>query len=57
MRRCLRKDPAQRLQHLGDARLEIEEARAEPEGASGIAVPSRNPSKVLTAWALLGDVC
>ncbi len=27
LRRCLQKDPRQRLQHIGDARLEIEEAQ------------------------------
>jgi len=27
LRRCLQKDPARRLQHIGDARIEIEEAR------------------------------
>src|SRR5262249_46394953 len=30
LERCLRKDPAQRLQHLGDARIEIEDAIASP---------------------------
>jgi serine/threonine-protein kinase len=30
LRRCLAKDPNHRLQHIGDARVEIEEALAEP---------------------------
>jgi eukaryotic-like serine/threonine-protein kinase len=30
LRRCLEKEPRQRLQHIGDARLEIEEALASP---------------------------
>src|SRR5438067_624951 len=34
LRRCLRKDPARRLQHIGDARIEIEEAQAEPVAAA-----------------------
>ena len=34
LRRCLRKDTAQRLRDIGDARLEIDEAMAEPPGTS-----------------------
>ncbi len=30
LRRCLEKDPRRRLQHMGDARIEIEEALANP---------------------------
>jgi serine/threonine-protein kinase len=30
LRRCLQKDPGRRLQHAGDARIEIDEAIAEP---------------------------
>ena len=30
LRRCLEKDAKRRLQHIGDARLELEEAQAEP---------------------------
>ncbi len=30
LRRCLQRDPGRRLQHTGDARIEIEEAIAEP---------------------------
>ena len=33
LRRCLQKDPARRLRDIGDARLEIEEIRAEGSGA------------------------
>ena len=32
LRRCLQKDARRRLQHIGDARLELEEAQAEPSG-------------------------
>ena len=38
LRRCLQKDPARRLRDLGDARLEIEEIRAEGSGARTPAV-------------------
>ena len=31
LRRCLRADPVRRLRHIGDARLELEEALAAPE--------------------------
>ena len=34
LRRCLQKDPARRLRDIGDARLEIEEIRAEGSGAA-----------------------
>jgi len=30
LRRCLRRDPARRLRHVGDARLELEEAAEQP---------------------------
>jgi Tol biopolymer transport system component len=33
LRRCLQKDPSRRLQHVGDARLELEEALADPGGS------------------------
>jgi len=59
LRRCLQKDPARRLRDIGDARLEIEEIRAEGSGARG---PSRpvggvTPSGRLRApllWGLAG---
>jgi serine/threonine-protein kinase len=38
LRRCLQKDPARRLRDIGDARLEIEEIRAEGSGARAPAV-------------------
>ncbi len=39
LRRCLQKDPARRLRDVGDARLEIEEIRAEGSGARVPAAP------------------
>ena len=38
LRRCLQKDPARRLRDIGDARLEIEEIRAEGSGTGAPAV-------------------
>ncbi len=41
LRRCLQKDAARRLQHIGDARLELEEALAtEPEPSTAVAPPT-----------------
>jgi hypothetical protein len=39
LRRCLVKDPKLRLRDIGDARLEIDEARAEPEAPAVTASP------------------
>ena len=39
LRRCLRKDVAERLQHIGDARLELTEADSETHGGAPAAVP------------------
>jgi pimeloyl-ACP methyl ester carboxylesterase len=59
LRRCLRRDPARRLRHIGDARLELEEASEEaavhePGGGSGV-----QPAEIGTesAWPLTTDVC
>ncbi len=43
LRRCVTKDPNHRLQHIGDARIEIEEALAEPS------TPSSNEVEAGTA--------
>ncbi len=41
LRRCLQKDARRRLQHIGDARLELEEAQVEPTGTvDDAAVPT-----------------
>jgi Tol biopolymer transport system component len=45
LRRCLRKDPSERLRHIGDARLEIDEAGTEVD--SGGAKPAHR-------WDALG---
>jgi serine/threonine-protein kinase len=43
LRRCLQRDLQRRLRHIGDARIEIEEALAEPAGspASALAAPPK----------------
>jgi Tol biopolymer transport system component len=55
LRRCLQKDPAWRLRDIGDARLEIEEIRAEGSGALSPAVLREGtPSGRLRAPLLYG---
>ena len=54
LRRCLRRDLRNRLQHIGDARLEIAEAESEPAlaGASGTRSTARR-ARLLVAAALI----
>ncbi|MGH9776860.1 MAG: protein kinase domain-containing protein, partial [Candidatus Acidiferrales bacterium] len=47
LRRCLQKDPKQRLQSIADARLDIEEALAAPAALEVVGVPAVRP---LPAW-------
>jgi serine/threonine protein kinase/Tol biopolymer transport system component len=55
LRRCLQKDPARRLRDIGDARLEIEEIRAEGSGARVSEVPHEGaPSGRIRTPALWG---
>lgn len=56
LRRCLQKDPARRLRDIGDARLEIEEIRAEGSEARAPAVlrEGAGPSVHLRASLLYG---
>ena len=53
LRRCLQRDPERRLRHIGDARLEIEDALAEPT-TSTLALPSKREPRWLRLlpWAL-----
>jgi serine/threonine protein kinase len=51
LRRCLQKDPARRLQHVGDARIEIEEALAAPLHGT---TPARSRSDARVAWSIAG---
>jgi Tol biopolymer transport system component len=56
LRRCLQKDPSRRLRHIGDAKLEIEDA-AEPVSARAPGEPDGRGSRALP-WgvALLATV-
>ncbi len=59
LKRCLRRDPGNRLRHIGDARIELEEASEEPsssgvENAMGF-VPSEETTEV--KWTLTTDMC
>ncbi|MGI8783405.1 MAG: protein kinase domain-containing protein [Acidobacteriota bacterium] len=51
VRRCLEKDPHRRLQHIGDARIEIDDALTAAPEATGAAAGSRSRPFV---WGLAG---
>jgi eukaryotic-like serine/threonine-protein kinase len=51
LRRCLERDPKKRLQHIGDARLDIDEA---PQLAAVAMVPLRSVWRERGAWAAAG---
>jgi serine/threonine protein kinase len=55
LRRCLQKDRRERLQHIGDARLEIEDALRGTPGAADATVASRS-NRFSWASALAGVV-
>jgi serine/threonine protein kinase/Tol biopolymer transport system component len=54
LRRCLEKDPKRRLQAIGDARLEIEEALAAPAAALASAAAPPSSSRRQTIPLVLG---
>ncbi len=55
--RCLRKDPRQRLQAMGDARVILEEALAAPEDeAAFVPAGQRTPVGRLAPWIAAGAV-
>ncbi|HET9386209.1 MAG TPA: protein kinase [Gemmatimonadales bacterium] len=54
LRRCLRKDPHERLQHIGDARIEIDDTLNDPEAATPLVV--RPSLREQIAWAALALV-
>jgi Tol biopolymer transport system component len=51
LRRCLQKDPRKRQQHIGDARIEIDETMTVPSAPGERARPA---SHVYAPWALAG---
>ena len=60
LERCLEKEPKQRLQAIGDARIELEEARSTPRD-SGIAasitgVPRLRNARPVVVWTIAGLV-
>jgi serine/threonine protein kinase/Tol biopolymer transport system component len=57
LRRCLQKDPSRRVQHVGDCRIEIEEARTHPDVNLVPSAPAQQGSRAaLIAWIVAG-VC
>jgi len=53
LRRCLRKNPVERLHDIADARIEIDEAMAEPEIASSPVAPARSAGwRVAVPWSV-----
>ncbi len=60
LRRCLSKDPRQRLHDIADARIEIEEAIAAPEGdepmAGAVVAEERSPVPLALATLAVGAV-
>lgn len=57
LRRCLEKDPARRLHDLADARIELDEALADPRGDTGTGVAAaasrdRRRGREVIAWGL-----
>ena len=59
LRRCLRRDPAKRLRHIGDARIELEEAADETSLSGAGDRPEFRPGETGTAatWTLTTEVC
>jgi predicted Ser/Thr protein kinase/pimeloyl-ACP methyl ester carboxylesterase len=59
LRRCLRRDPARRLRHIGDARLELEEASEESAFTAPEVPPGFGSAEIGTerTWPLTTDVC
>jgi serine/threonine protein kinase len=48
--RCLRKDPAERLRDIADARFQIEEALTDPGGAAAIGASGRRAGRAWAPW-------
>jgi Tol biopolymer transport system component/predicted Ser/Thr protein kinase len=51
LRRCLKKDPSQRLRHIGDARIEVEEASISPEQEVGAPIHRPRVNLWTFVWA------
>jgi eukaryotic-like serine/threonine-protein kinase len=55
LERCLRKDPTRRLQDMGNARIELEEAHSESEAITLVARPIRRQRENWMVWAALAS--
>ena len=53
LRRCLEKDPRQRLRDIGDARIELD-SEPEPDGAGGLPASGLSRRRVLAGGVALG---
>jgi serine/threonine-protein kinase len=54
--RCLERDRSRRLQHLGDARLELEEAKRHPEADPGYVLGPTAPRRSIVQTAAIAGV-
>ena len=57
LRRCLEKDPHDRLHHMADARIEVRETLSDPFGVTPLGVeahPPRSRWRQVLPWALVG---
>ena len=52
LRRCLKKDPRERLRDIGDARIEIDTVRAAPSAEPVVAIPAHASRRERVAWAV-----
>jgi len=52
LRRCLKKDPRERLRDIGDARIEIDSVRATPSAEPVVATPVHASRRERLAWAV-----
>ncbi len=53
LRRCLEKDTSHRLQHIGDAALEISETRSVPAGARPVVIPAEPRKSAMLIGAVV----
>ena len=52
LRRCLEKDPSRRLRDIGDARLELDDAVADPLPPAPVATAKRPSTSARLAWSI-----
>ena len=52
LRRCLEKDPSRRLRDIGDARLELDDAIADPLPPAPVATAKRPSTSARLAWSI-----